>query len=223
MPCAMASVPRILQGRIRPSRPPAKRQACGHRLASAASSGSPLPADNGDTHERQPHRPDHRSRCRGRPARIPAAAIQPGRLGLGFGDDPDLGGASAARVPTALLTGANHGDEYEGPIALQELAADARRPRKRPRDHRAVHELSRHSAPAYANSPIDRGNLNRSFPGRPDGTRDREDRRLFHAQLLPKPISCSISIPAVGPSISCHSPAFIASPMRPSKRAPMPP
>ncbi|MCK5748480.1 MAG: succinylglutamate desuccinylase/aspartoacylase family protein, partial [Oricola sp.] len=25
--------------------------------------------------------------------------------------------------PTALLTGANHGDEYEGPVALQELAA----------------------------------------------------------------------------------------------------
>ena len=24
--------------------------------------------------------------------------------------------------PTALLTGANHGDEYEGPIALQDLA-----------------------------------------------------------------------------------------------------
>ena len=24
--------------------------------------------------------------------------------------------------PTALLTGANHGDEYEGPVALQELA-----------------------------------------------------------------------------------------------------
>ena len=24
--------------------------------------------------------------------------------------------------PTALLTGANHGDEYEGPVALQNLA-----------------------------------------------------------------------------------------------------
>ncbi|HID66838.1 MAG TPA: N-alpha-acetyl diaminobutyric acid deacetylase DoeB, partial [Roseibacterium sp.] len=24
--------------------------------------------------------------------------------------------------PTALLTGGNHGDEYEGPVALQELA-----------------------------------------------------------------------------------------------------
>ena len=28
--------------------------------------------------------------------------------------------------PTALLTGANHGDEYEGPIALHELAAATR-------------------------------------------------------------------------------------------------
>ena len=26
--------------------------------------------------------------------------------------------------PTALLTGGNHGDEYEGPIALQQLAWD---------------------------------------------------------------------------------------------------
>ncbi|MEQ8740644.1 MAG: succinylglutamate desuccinylase/aspartoacylase family protein, partial [Hoeflea sp.] len=26
--------------------------------------------------------------------------------------------------PTALLTGGNHGDEYEGPIALMELAID---------------------------------------------------------------------------------------------------
>ncbi len=26
--------------------------------------------------------------------------------------------------PCALLTGANHGDEYEGPLALVELAAD---------------------------------------------------------------------------------------------------
>ena len=26
------------------------------------------------------------------------------------------------RGPTALLTGGNHGDEYEGPIALQQLA-----------------------------------------------------------------------------------------------------
>ncbi len=26
--------------------------------------------------------------------------------------------------PTALLTGANHGDEYEGPVALQALARE---------------------------------------------------------------------------------------------------
>ena len=29
--------------------------------------------------------------------------------------------------PTALLTGANHGDEYEGPITLYELAASTKR------------------------------------------------------------------------------------------------
>ena len=45
--------------------------------------------------------------------------------------------------PTALLTGANHGDEYEGPIALTDLARTLPRRRgHRPRHHRAVHELS---------------------------------------------------------------------------------
>jgi hypothetical protein len=43
--------------------------------------------------------------------------------------------------PTALLTGANHGDEYEGPIALQELTATLRRRHHRPRHHRAVLQL----------------------------------------------------------------------------------
>ncbi len=46
--------------------------------------------------------------------------------------------------PTALLTGANHGDEYEGPIALIDLARTLSTPTscQRPRHHRAVHELS---------------------------------------------------------------------------------
>ena len=29
--------------------------------------------------------------------------------------------------PTALLTGGNHGDEYEGPVALLKLANELRR------------------------------------------------------------------------------------------------
>jgi N-alpha-acetyl-L-2,4-diaminobutyrate deacetylase len=45
-----------------------------------------------------------------------AATIPPG-----VGDDPDHGHPNG-KGPTALLTGGNHGDEYEGPIALFDLA-----------------------------------------------------------------------------------------------------
>ena len=32
--------------------------------------------------------------------------------------------AKNGKGPTALLTGANHGEEYEGPVALMDLARD---------------------------------------------------------------------------------------------------
>ncbi|MFK7836462.1 MAG: N(2)-acetyl-L-2,4-diaminobutanoate deacetylase DoeB [Sulfitobacter sp.] len=71
--------------------------------------------------------------------------------------------------PTALLTGANHGDEYEGPIVLQDLAATL--------DPQAINGrviiLPMMNMPAFAAglrcSPIDGANMNRSFPGRADG------------------------------------------------------
>ncbi|MCB2012824.1 MAG: succinylglutamate desuccinylase/aspartoacylase family protein, partial [Geminicoccaceae bacterium] len=70
--------------------------------------------------------------------------------------------------PTALLTGANHGDEYEGPIALQRLSREL--------DPREVNGrviiVPFMNMPAFLagrrTSPFDGGNLNRSFPGRPD-------------------------------------------------------
>lgn len=87
--------------------------------------------------------------------------------------------------PTALLTGANHGDEYEGPVALHELAATTS----------AQHVTGRliivpaFNYPAFRagsrTSPIDRGNLNRSFPGRPDGTVTEKIADYFQRTLLP--------------------------------------
>nr|WP_208394229.1 N(2)-acetyl-L-2,4-diaminobutanoate deacetylase DoeB [Pseudochelatococcus lubricantis] len=72
--------------------------------------------------------------------------------------------------PTALLTGGNHGDEYEGPIALFELARELDPAAVRGR----VIILPAMNYPAFRagtrTSPIDRGNLNRSFPGSPTGT-----------------------------------------------------
>lgn len=88
--------------------------------------------------------------------------------------------------PTALLTGANHGDEYEGPLALYELA--------RTLDPAAVAGtviiVPAMNYPAFRagtrTSPIDRGNMNRSFPGRPDGTVTEKVADYFQRELLPR-------------------------------------
>jgi len=88
--------------------------------------------------------------------------------------------------PTALLTGGNHGDEYEGPLALYELA--------RTLDPRAVSGtviiVPAMNYPAFRagtrTSPIDKGNMNRSFPGRPDGTVTEKIADYFQRELLPR-------------------------------------
>lgn len=87
--------------------------------------------------------------------------------------------------PTAILTGANHGDEYEGPIALFELA-----------NRLTAEEVSGRviivpgmNYPAFRagkrTSPIDSGNLNRLFPGKPDGTVTEKIADYFHRYILP--------------------------------------
>lgn len=86
---------------------------------------------------------------------------------------------------TALLTGANHGDEYEGPVALQELAFLTKAEEVRGR----LIILPYFNAPAFRagtrTSPIDRGNLNRAFPGRPDGTVTEKIADYVQRSLLP--------------------------------------
>jgi len=71
--------------------------------------------------------------------------------------------------PTVLFTGGNHGDEYEGPIALLNLARGLE-----PADLAGtVYLLPTLNLPAVRagrrTSPIDGGNMNRSFPGNPRG------------------------------------------------------
>ncbi len=72
--------------------------------------------------------------------------------------------------PTVLLTGGNHGDEYQGPLAQIRLVSsiDAADVTGR------IIVVPTMNQPAFAagtrTSPIDNGNLNRMFPGRPDGT-----------------------------------------------------
>lgn len=87
--------------------------------------------------------------------------------------------------PTALLTGGNHGDEYEGPIALQALAHELRHEEITGR----VIIVPFMNAPAFRaarrTSPLDGANLNRSFPGRPDGTPTEKIADYFLRHLVP--------------------------------------
>lgn len=87
--------------------------------------------------------------------------------------------------PTALLTGGNHGDEYEGPIALFDLA----RSLKAEEVSGTVIIVPAMNYPAFLagtrTSPVDKGNMNRSFPGAPDGTVTQKIADYFQRHLLP--------------------------------------
>jgi N-alpha-acetyl-L-2,4-diaminobutyrate deacetylase len=119
--------------------------------------------------------------------------IQHGFLRLPHSHDTSAWGAVMIPIavvkrgngPTALLTGANHGDEYEGPVALFELANQLKAEEIAGR----VIIVPAMNYPAFRagtrTSPIDRGNLNRSFPGRPDGTVTEKIADYFQRALLP--------------------------------------
>jgi N2-acetyl-L-2,4-diaminobutanoate deacetylase len=71
--------------------------------------------------------------------------------------------------PTALVLGGNHGDEYPGPIAILKLMRDVQ-----PSDVNGtlilVPTLNQPAVKAATRlSPLDGMNMNRAFPGRPDG------------------------------------------------------
>jgi N-alpha-acetyl-L-2,4-diaminobutyrate deacetylase len=88
--------------------------------------------------------------------------------------------------PTALLTGGNHGDEYEGPIALFDLA----RTLDVSKVSGTVIIVPAMNYPAFRagtrTSPIDKGNMNRSYPGKPDGTVTQKIADYFTRELLPR-------------------------------------
>lgn len=87
--------------------------------------------------------------------------------------------------PTALLTGGNHGDEYEGPVALFNLSHSLNLEEVSGR----IIIVPAMNYPAFRSnrrtSPIDNGNLNRIFPGRPDGTVTEKIADFFQRTLLP--------------------------------------
>ena len=78
--------------------------------------------------------------------------------------------ASGGIGRTLLIIGGNHGDEYEGPIAAMNLVRSLDPNTMRGR----VIAVPFLNLPAVLagrrTSPIDGGNMNRCFPGKPDGT-----------------------------------------------------
>jgi predicted deacylase len=72
--------------------------------------------------------------------------------------------------PSVLLTGGNHGDEYEGPVALMKLLQKL--PTEKIQGRIIV--VPALNFPAFLagsrTSPIDQANLNRVFPGRREGS-----------------------------------------------------
>lgn len=120
--------------------------------------------------------------------------IQHGFLKLPYSHDASAWGSIMMPISVirngdgkaALLTGANHGDEYEGPVALQKLALSIR-----PEDvSGTVIIVPALNFPAFMNgtrtSPIDKGNMNRTFPGRRDGTVSEKIADYFQRFLLPR-------------------------------------
>ncbi|MGB1009552.1 MAG: N(2)-acetyl-L-2,4-diaminobutanoate deacetylase DoeB [Thiolinea sp.] len=87
--------------------------------------------------------------------------------------------------PTALLTGGNHGDEYEGPVALWDLASRIKAEEIKGR----VIIVPGMNYPAFKagkrTSPIDGGNMNRVFPGNPAGNITEKIADYFQRTLLP--------------------------------------
>jgi predicted deacylase len=87
--------------------------------------------------------------------------------------------------PTVLLNAGNHGDEYEGQVALMKMIRALK-----PEDvqGRLIFLPVSNFPAAMAGrrtSPIDTGNLNRSFPGDPDGTPTKMIAHYIDSVILP--------------------------------------
>ncbi len=119
--------------------------------------------------------------------------------------------------PSVLLTAGNHGDEYEGQIALLKLmrALEAEHVRGR------VLIIPRLNQPAAAagrrTSPIDDGNLNRVFPGDPEGTPTEQIAHFVTSVLLAQ-TQASLDLHSGGSSLEYLPCAFARVPEDPGLR-----
>ncbi|MFG6157447.1 N(2)-acetyl-L-2,4-diaminobutanoate deacetylase DoeB [Halomonas sp. 1390] len=122
-----------------------------------------------------------------------ADGVQHGFLKLPISNDESAWGAVMIPItvvkngdgPTALLTGGNHGDEYEGITALMKLASALEADDVQGR----VIIVPMMNTPAAMagkrTSGLDGGNLNRSFPGDPDGSVTEKIADYFTRVMVP--------------------------------------
>jgi len=89
------------------------------------------------------------------------------------------------RGPTVLVMAGNHGDEYEGQVALTNLIRTFDPARLQGR--LIVVPMANFPAARAGQrvSPVDGGNLNREFPGRADGTLTQQIAHYISAVLMP--------------------------------------
>ncbi|MBX2868480.1 MAG: succinylglutamate desuccinylase/aspartoacylase family protein [Acidiferrobacterales bacterium] len=111
--------------------------------------------------------------------------------------------------PVALLMGGNHGDEYEGQVALNNLAR-----RLTPKDIRGqliIMPMANYPAAVSGlrTSPIDQGNLNRTFPGNPSGTPTEVIAHFIESELLSRS-DFLLDIHSGGSSLYYHPTAMLA-------------
>lgn len=110
--------------------------------------------------------------------------------------------------PTVLMTGGNHGDELEGPVALmkiiQEMAAWKINGR--------IIVIPGLNFPAFQQgtrtSPIDNGNLNRMFPGKRNGSLTEMIAHYVDTELFPL-ADIILDMHAGGASFN-HAPVLLA-------------
>lgn len=111
--------------------------------------------------------------------------------------------------PRILLTAGNHGDEYEGQVALMKLARRLEVTDVRGR----VLIIPALNLPAVEagerTSPLDGGNLNRSFPGNPLGTPTEQIAHFVESVLLAE-TDFVIDLHSGGTSLEFAAPTLVA-------------
>jgi predicted deacylase len=88
--------------------------------------------------------------------------------------------------PTALFVSGTHGDEYEGQVALSELSRNL--PAENITGRVILLPMANFPAAMAGRrvSPIDDGNLNRIFPGDPDGSVTQQIAWFITTELIPR-------------------------------------